>query len=66
VEPILGHAIIARGGVDSALSELTDEGYLTLKEALKLSDTLLNGNARKVFRLEEKQNLLKGLDWDNI
>ncbi len=66
VEPVLGHSVIARNGIASALTDLTDEGFLTLDEALSLTDSLLNGNARRIFNLEEKEKVLKGLDWAKI
>ncbi len=66
VEPVLGHAVIARSGIASALTDLTDEGFLTQSEALALTDTLLHDNARRIFRLEEKQKILKDLNWGNL
>ena len=38
VEPVLGHAIMARRGIAQALSELVEEGWLTLNDALDLVD----------------------------
>lgn len=61
VEPVLGHAVIARNGIALALSELVDEGYLHLDEALKLTDLIMHENARKVFKLAEKTVILKNL-----
>lgn len=66
VECVLGHSIIARNGIALALAELVEENYISLKEALALVDPLLNGNARKIFRLEEKLKIMKNLDWNNI
>jgi len=63
VEPVLGHAIIARRGICQALSELVYEGWLTLKDALDLVEPLLNGNARRIFQLEKKVATLKSADW---
>ena len=34
VEPVLGHAVIARRGIALALSELVEEGWLTLNDAM--------------------------------
>jgi uncharacterized protein len=53
VEPVLGHAIMARRGISQALAELVDEGWLTLSDALDLVDPILHGNARRIFRLAE-------------
>lgn len=54
VEPVLGHAIMARRGMAQALSELVEEGWLTLREAIDLVDPILNGNARQLFQVESK------------
>ncbi len=54
VEPVLGHAMIARRGIALALSELVDEGWLTLDAALELTDPIMHGNARRIFDLEAK------------
>jgi len=66
VECVLGHSIIARNGISKALAELVEENYISLNEALALVEPLLNGNAREIFRLEEKRKLLKNLDWNRI
>jgi len=66
VECVYGHSIVARNGIALALAELVEENYISLNEALALVDQLLNGNAREIFRLEEKQKLLKNLDWNSI
>ncbi len=63
VEPVLGHAIIARRGVAQALLELVEEGWLTLKDALELVDPILRGNARRLFQLEKKTAALEQVDW---
>ena len=63
VEPVLGHAILARRGIAQALSELVEEGWLTLDDALELVEPLLHGNARKIFRLEAKAAALRTADW---
>jgi len=51
VELVPGHAAIARQGITQALSELVDEGWMTLKEALNLTDVLMHQNARTLYRL---------------
>lgn len=49
----------ARRGLAQALSELVEEGWLTEKDALALVEPLMCGNAREVFRLEEKRKILE-------
>lgn len=63
VEPVLGHAIIARRGIAQALSELVEENWLTLNDALELVDPILRGNARRLFQLEKKTAALERADW---
>ncbi len=63
VEPVLGHATIARRGIALALGELVDEGWLSLQDALDLVDLILNGNARRIFRLPQKLEALKTAPW---
>ena len=57
VEQVLGHAIIARHGIALALSELVEEGWLRLNDALELVDPIMHGNARRIFRLADKGRL---------
>ena len=54
VEPVLGHAIMARRGMAQALAELVEEGWLSLSDAIELVNPVLNVNARKLFQLEAK------------
>ncbi len=54
VEPVLGHAMVTRRGIALALSELVEEGWLTLDAAFELTDAIMHGNARRIFALEEK------------
>jgi uncharacterized protein len=61
VEPVLGHAMIARRGIALALSELVEEGWLKLSDAMELVDPIMNGNARTIFNLAEKQKILASL-----
>ena len=63
VELVLGHALIARHGIALALSELVEEGYIELEDALELVDPIMHGNARRVFRLEEKEKALRQAPW---
>lgn len=63
VEQVLGHAVIARQGIALALSELVEEGWLTLPEAIELTDPIMHGNARRIFRLKEKEKALRSVPW---
>jgi hypothetical protein len=63
VEPVLGHAVLARQGIALALSELVEERWLSLDDALELIDPIMHGNARRIFHLEEKQKLLDTVRW---
>ena len=63
VEPVLGHAVIARNGIALALSELVEEGWLSLDNALELIDPIMHGNARHIFNLTEKEKVLKNVKW---
>ena len=63
VEPVLGHATIARRGVAQALMELVEEGWLKLADALELVDPILHQNARHLFRLAHKAEALRKVDW---
>lgn len=63
VEQVLGHAVIARQGIALALSELVEEGWLRLDDALELTDPIMHGNARRIFSLAEKQRALQAAPW---
>lgn len=63
VEPVLGHATMAREGIILALSELVEEGYLRLDDALELTDPIMHGNARRTFNVTEKEQILKNVKW---
>jgi len=63
VEPVLGHAVIARRGIALALSELVDEGWLSLADAMDLIDPIMHTNARQIFNLPEKTRVLQGVTW---
>lgn len=63
VEPVLGHAALARRGIALALSELVEEGWLKLADALDLVDPILHQNARQIFRLGQKTEALRQADW---
>jgi predicted TIM-barrel fold metal-dependent hydrolase len=64
VEPVLGHAVLARHGIAQALTELVSEGWLSLEEALELVDPILHGNAHRLFRLSEKTESLRQTPWN--
>ena len=63
VEPVLGHAAIARRGIALALSELVEDGWLSLSDALALVDPIMHGNARHIFNLAEKTKALQAAPW---
>ena len=63
VEPVLGHAVIARRGITQALSQLVEEGWLTLDSALEKADMIMHTNARRIFNLAEKEKVLKQVKW---
>ncbi|HUV41672.1 MAG TPA: amidohydrolase family protein [Sedimentisphaerales bacterium] len=63
VEPVLGHAVIARKGIALALSELVEEGWLSLDDAMETIEPVMNGNARQIFNLSEKEKILKKAPW---
>jgi len=63
VEPVLGHAVLARRGIALALSELMAEGWLGREDALELVDMIMHQNARRIFRLAEKTRLLQRVKW---
>jgi predicted TIM-barrel fold metal-dependent hydrolase len=63
VEPVLGHATIARKGIALALSELVEEGWLTQSDAMELIDPIMHNNARQVFNLAEKSRVLENVKW---
>ncbi|GCE08300.1 amidohydrolase family protein [Dictyobacter aurantiacus] len=49
VEPIVGHAYIARRGISQALSELVLEGWLSEEKALRVARHIMRDNAQRVF-----------------
>jgi len=63
VEPVIGHAKLARIGIIQALTELVDDGWLTLNDAIDLVEPIMRGNARKTFRLEAKEKVLADAPW---
>jgi len=63
VEPVLGHAVIARRGVALALSELVEEGWLDQAGAMELVEVIMRGNAGRIFDLKAKTKVLRKVDW---
>ena len=63
VEPVLGHATVARRGIARALTELVDEGWLTGPDAMELIDPIMHANARTIFNLPEKTRALQIAPW---
>lgn len=63
VEPVLGHATIARQGIALALSELVEEGWVSVPDALELTDLIMHQNARRIFHLPEKTRALQNAPW---
>jgi hypothetical protein len=45
------------------LSELVEEGWLSLDDALELTDPIMHGNARSLFNLDKKTQALKNIKW---
>ena len=63
VEPVLGHSLMARQGIALALSELVEEGWLSLADAIELVDAIMHGNAKRMFRLDKKERTLRNVPW---
>jgi uncharacterized protein len=66
VEPIVGHVVLARQGISLALTELVKEGWISLATALDLAEDIMRRNARRIFRLDEKEPLLKNVHWSQL
>ena len=63
VEQVLGHSLMARQGIALALSELVEEGWLALADAIELVGPIMHGNARRMFRLDKKERTLRNVPW---
>ena len=63
VEMVLGHSILARQGIILALSELVEEGWMSLDDALNVIEPLMRGNAQRVFDLAQKYEALNKVKW---
>jgi predicted TIM-barrel fold metal-dependent hydrolase len=53
-ELTVGHAAIARNGIARVLSGLVEEGWLREADVEPLANRIMRGNAREIFRIEEK------------
>jgi hypothetical protein len=49
VENVIGHAFVARKGIAQSLTELVTENWITMSDALDLTDDLMYKNAEKTF-----------------
>ena len=63
VECVVGHAVMARRGIVQALTNLVEDGWLGRSEALDLVEPIMRTNARQLFRLEEKTEVLAQAPW---
>lgn len=63
IEPVAGHASLARHGITQALTELVEEGWIKIDAALDLVDAIMHQNARRIFHLKEKSEALKRAEW---
>ena len=52
VECTIGHAAIARRGIARALTELVQEEWFTLEEALAVVEPIMCGNAKEIFHID--------------
>lgn len=59
VEPVVGHAHIARQGISQTLSELVLEGWLSEKVALDIAHQIMHTNAQRVFDYERVRQAWK-------
>lgn len=53
-ELTVGHAAIARNGIARVLAGLVEDGWLRESEVEPLANRIMRGNAREIFRIEEK------------
>lgn len=57
VEPVVGHAAIARQGIAQAISELVEEGWMPEGDVEYVARRIMVENARELFRVHEKFGL---------
>lgn len=55
-EPIYGHLRIARDQIALGLTELFDEGYLSVPQAVDIAGRILRQNAIEVFHIDQKRH----------
>ncbi|HOA74139.1 MAG TPA: amidohydrolase family protein [Phycisphaerae bacterium] len=58
-EPVYGHLRLARHGIARCLSELVEEEFFTRDQAIAVAHRILHDNAAIVFRVDEKQEILR-------
>lgn len=63
VEPVVGHAALARRGLARALTRLAADGWMTETEAVEAVEPLMRGNAAKLFRVKEKVEAMRRAPW---
>ncbi len=63
VEPVVGHAMLARQGLTHALQQSVADGHLSTQDAVVLVEPLMRGNAHRIFRIGEKQKILRTAPW---
>lgn len=63
VEPVVGHAAIARRGITNSLVRLVEDNWLSVDAALDLVEPIMRGNAYRLFRLNDKINTLQAAPW---
>ena len=61
VEPLVGHAKIARRGIAQATSELVDEGWIRSDEVPVIVEKIMRGNQHEVFQIARKTKKLANL-----
>jgi hypothetical protein len=55
VEPVAGHAHLARVGITRAIASLIEDGLLTVEEAPALIESIMRGNALAIFGDADRQ-----------
>ena len=60
VEPLVGHAKIARRGIAQTVSELIQENWIRSEDAPAIVERIMRGNQHEVFRIAEKTETLSG------
>jgi predicted TIM-barrel fold metal-dependent hydrolase len=63
VEASLGCVAMARRGITLALTELVNEGWFSLDDALVLSDLIMYKNAHEIFGLDRRKKNLENPPW---